>query len=457
MLRKLLVIACVLVFALGVFLVPFPDGVVTMIVVTALASLTVIILRRVTPEKEFITNVFLLALVVRLGFGIFIHVMELREFFGGDALTYDWNGAGWMNVWLGQAQPTAELLAQNDPGRGAGWGMNYFTAAIYMLVGQNIFAAQSVCAMFGAATAPLVYFCANKVFNNMRVAKVSAIVVAVFPSMVIWSSQLLKDGLIIFLLVLAMTMVLQLQTKFGYAALGLLLFALLGVFSLRFYIFYMVLVAVVGSLVVGMSNAHRHILRSTIVLVLLGVGLTYVGVGQRAAVELRVFGSLERVQMSRSDLARRAESGYGEDQDVSTTEGALSVLPVGFTFLMLAPFPWQAANFRQAITTPEMLVWWAMLPLFVLGLIYTVKNRLRNAFPILIFSLLLTVAYSIFQGNVGTAYRQRTQIQVFMFIFIAVGWTLFLEKRENKRILNAAAYKRLQDNIRRRDKPQDEN
>jgi hypothetical protein len=52
-----------------------------------------------------------------------------------------------------------------------------------------------------------------------------------------------------------------------------------------------------------------------------------------------------------------------------------------------------------------------------------------------LFSLMLTLAYSVFQGNVGTAYRQRTQIQVFLFIFIAVGWQLFRERQEDKKIL----------------------
>ena len=101
---------------------------------------------------------------------------------------------------------------------------------------------------------------------------------------------------------------------------------------------------------------------------------------------------------------------------------------------MLAPFPWQVTSLRQAITLPEILVWWAMIPLLIYGLWYTLKNRLRTAIPILIFTLMLTIAYSIFQGNVGTAYRQRTQIQVFLFIFVAVGATLILEKRENSKL-----------------------
>ena len=125
------------------------------------------------------------------------------------------------------------------------------------------------------------------------------------------------------------------------------------------------------------------------------------------------------------DLARSAESGFGEDTDVSTAEGAITAIPIGFLYLMFAPFPWQATNMRQAIALPEVFAWWAMIPSLIAGIWYSLKHRLRKAFPVLIFSLMLTLAYSIFLGNVGTAYRQRTQIQVFLFIFIGVGWTLY--------------------------------
>jgi hypothetical protein len=122
---------------------------------------------------------------------------------------------------------------------------------------------------------------------------------------------------------------------------------------------------------------------------------------------------------------------------VSTTEGAISAIPIGIAYLMLAPFPWEASSLRSAITTPEVLVWWAMIPVVLIGAVYTIRSRLRIALPIVIFSVMLTLAYSIFQGNVGTAYRQRTQIQVFLFIFFAVGWVLIKEKRENKQISSA--------------------
>jgi uncharacterized membrane protein YqjE len=73
--------------------------------------------------------------------------------------------------------------------------------------------------------------------------------------------------------------------------------------------------------------------------------------------------------------------------------------------------------------------------MMISGLWFTVKYRLRAALSVLIFTVMLTLAYSVFQGNVGTAYRQRTQIQVFLFIFIGAGWTLREEKKENLKIL----------------------
>ena len=87
------------------------------------------------------------------------------------------------------------------------------------------------------------------------------------------------------------------------------------------------------------------------------------------------------------------------------------------------------------ITLPEVLVWCAMIPLMLYGIWWTVRHKLRAALPVMIFTLMLTLAYSIFQGNVGTAYRQRTQIQVFLFIFIAVGWQLYKERAADRKLI----------------------
>jgi hypothetical protein len=102
-------------------------------------------------------------------------------------------------------------------------------------------------------------------------------------------------------------------------------------------------------------------------------------------------------------------------------------------YLLFAPFPWQLTSLRQSITLPEMILWWGSFPLLILGLWYSIKYRLRQISPILIFTVMLSLAYSIFQGNVGNAYRQRSQLLVFYFIFVAVGFVLLLERREERK------------------------
>jgi hypothetical protein len=189
----------------------------------------------------------------------------------------------------------------------------------------------------------------------------------------------------------------------------------------------MVSVAVAGSFIIGLSTSIQSIIRNAIVVVVIGLALTYLGVIRNASSDFENYASLEQVQRNRDYLSEAADSGFGRDIDVSTSEGAISAIPVGFTYLMLAPFPWQVNKLNQTLILPEVLFWWTLIPIMIIGLWYALKNRLRSALPILLFTFMLTMSYSIFQGNVGMAYRQRTQIQVFLFIFVAVGWEIIRE------------------------------
>jgi hypothetical protein len=436
---------------LAVLAIAFPDLGPAIVVTGGLSVIAVGIFRRYSEDKGFVTRLFLASLAVRLAFGFLIYLYDLQSFFGADAKTYDANGVTVVGYWLGETLPNDVYVNRAISTATPGWGMNYLVGFLYLIFGRNFLLAQSFCAVIGAATPVVVYFCSLKIYPVRRVAMYAGFAAAFFPSFIIWSSQLMKDGLIIFLLVVAVTMVLYLQEKLSYPAIAVLVFSLFGILSLRFYIFYMVAIAIAGSFIVGVSNSRASLFRRAAVLVVLGVSLTYLGVIRNAEESIEQFSTLERLQLSRLDQARTGQSGFNEDVDISTTGGAISAAPIGFAYLMLAPFPWQVSNLRQAITLPEVLIWWSMIPLMVWGIWYTLKNRLRSAFPILFFSLMLTLAYSIFQGNVGTAYRQRTQIQVFLFIFIAVGYALWKEKREDRRMERLIKQKRFDDRLRGRD------
>ncbi|HMU32523.1 MAG TPA: glycosyltransferase family 39 protein [Pyrinomonadaceae bacterium] len=411
-----------------------------LLVATALSGLVILAIYRTTDEPETVTKIFLVALACRLAAGLFIHYFDLRGFFGGDANTYDTLGHQLALIWTGNAPVLSPFeLHRTTSMSGPGWGMNYFVGAVYYIFGRNILIPQTICGVLGAATTPAVYVLSQKLYENKRVARTAAILIAVMPAMVIWSSQLMKDGLVLLFLVVATIAVLKLQERLSILAVAILGLCLFGILSLRFYIFYMVAVAAIGSLVIGASGRIRTMLPRLAALAMLGVGLTYFGVIRIASTDIGRATDLQNVQRSRLDLARSADSGFSEESDVSTPEGAITTIPVGLTFLFLAPFPWMAANLRQAITIPETLLWYATIPFIFSGLLYTIRRRFSRALPILIFTVMLSIAYAIFQGNVGTAYRQRTQIQVFLYIFAAVGIELILEKRRDRQMLTSRA------------------
>jgi len=425
----------ILAFAISIGIALFVPGhgATAVILCAVLAVLTGFFVRQVQIDRDFLSKLFVIGLLLRMLVGTLIFTLNLQEFFGGDANTYDNLGYQLLSTWQGNKIYLANIEIFSA---GGGWGMLYIVAAVYSIVGRNPLAVQFVNAIIGVATVPLVYLCAHQMFRNRRVARIAALFVTFYPSLVLWSAQGLKDAPIVLLLVLTMYATLRLGEKLNVKFFLVLILSLFGVLSLRFYIFYMVVGAVAGALTIGMRRTNVQSLTQQAVLLMgIGLAMTYFGVLSTASVQLERFGSLESIQQSRSDMARTATSGFGKDVDVSTTTGALKAIPLGMVNLLFAPFPWQLANLRQSITLPEMIVWWASFPLLVLGLWFTIKHQLRQALPILLFTMMLTLSYSVFQGNVGTAYRQRSQLLVFYFIFVAVGFVLFKEKRENERAM----------------------
>jgi hypothetical protein len=403
-----------------------------------LAAIVGVIIRREPSHGAYLLKLFLLAMLIRIMIGTAIFVFNAQDFFGGDAWTYDFTGQQQLLAWSGDKFAQIQVDRFVGMSYRSGWGMVYMVAVIYGMLGRNMLAVQFVNAVVGAATAPVIFLCAQQVFNNRRVARVAGIAVGFYPSLVLWSSQGLKDGPIVLFLALTILATIKLGHKLSAPWVVVLVFSLVGVLAFRFYVFYMLLLAVVAAFVIGMREVTvQSMARQLVVVGLLALALTFIGVTRYANVQVETYADFETLQRSRHDAARSAQSGFGRDVDVSTASGALTTIPLGIVYLLFAPFPWQLGSLRQSLTLPEMVIWWTSFPLLILGVWFSIKYRLRQMFPIVIFTSMLTIAYSVFQGNVGTAYRQRAQILVFYFIFVAVGAVLVKEKREERRKRNA--------------------
>lgn len=395
-------------------------GIVTGVVATLLCLLT---LTRERFDQRFLLRLFFGALALRLLVGGLIYWRGLQGMLGPDSLTYDAWGGVLTAIWEGQADPRALPLNVNR----SGWGMPYYVGAVYYLIGRNTLAVQMVNCTLGAMTCVLIYKIAYLIYGQQhpRVARWSGLVMAVTPSMILWSCQAIKEAPLMFCISLCAYLALRLCRKMEVGRFVLMAGALFAIYSLRNYAFFIIFIAIAGALFFSMMKMSAvRSLQGMILVVVLGSAFAYFGAGQVATQY-----DLKQVQAGRAWSAKVSGSGYGGDVDITDKNAALAYLPIGIAYVLFAPFPWEVKNMGQALAVPEMFFWWATFPFLVQGYWFMIRHRLPESLPLCIFTLGLTVVYALFQTNVGTVHRQRTQVLVFFIIFVCIGIDCWREAR----------------------------
>src|SRR5215471_6554749 len=406
---------------LGNAVVDSPDIGIAVVAGVASAVFCFFVLSRDTQDRRFQLRLFVAALAVRWLVGLVIYYKHQENFLGADASTYDFFGNALCQSWQGLIDGNTTWLSSFTDIHRSGWGMYYYVAALYYILGQNPLAIQLINAVFGAASCIVAYRIARMVWPEQRVSRLAAGLVAFSPSMILWSSQGLKDAPIVFCLCLCTLYTLKLREGFDVKNFLFLLLFLFCLFSLRHYVFYLVFFAVAGSLVLaGTKLTPLRIVQGGILVILIGLALAYVGAGEVPQNTL----NLKQIQAARLWGATVSNSGYGGEVDITDPQAALGFLPLGILYMLFAPFPWMITNLRQLITLPELIVWWALSPMLARGFWFALRHRLRASFAICVFSVGLTLAYALYQSNVGTAYRHRAQLYVFFFIFSSFGLEL---------------------------------
>jgi hypothetical protein len=373
------------------------------------------VLRLPEGERNWLLRLLLFALLLRLGTAALFGLAPSTRFSHEDADGYEVIGLALANAWRGEGPPLH--LA---PYAGQNYGYFYICGALYSVFGRFPVVPAMFNGLLGTLTVFLIYRLTRRFFHVV-VARRTALLISLMPSTILWNSVAIKDTVVTLLLVFSLLSCVRLKQRFSMSAFWGTVLPLVALQPIRFYMVYFLSIAIVASLLFDRGARFARGLPK-LFLLLGGAALVIALVGLSSSTQEGVeFLDLSRVASYRQGMATTAHSGFAADADVSTPAGALAILPLGLAVLLLGPFPWQLTSLRALFAMPETLLWWALIPSLIRGLRYTLRNRFSECSPVILFAGLLTPAYALVHGNVGSGFRQRSQIFVFLFIFVAVG------------------------------------
>lgn len=362
------------------------------------------------------------AFMVRVVAVILIHFFATPGLFAPDEATYDSRGEQVAKYWRGEIPMDPSTRFQ-----GEGQGYYYIVAALYFPFGQLPLLPKLLNAWIGSLAVLELFRLTRLIGGTETAALRAAKFMAFFPSMILWSSLMIRDVWVQWLLLRLAREIAELKGRripSRILSAGVLIWALT---MFRSYLLYAAVGPFVLSFIVGRS---KDIVRNLLVGSALALALVYFGGQSTGGVEKVQTFDLVELQRLRawSSSAVAAESGFANDADVSTVGGALSLLPTGLAYFFFAPFPWQLGSIRQSLAIPEALFFYTLVPGILAGILFLFRERLADSLGVLLVTMTVTFGYAIGQGNVGTLYRHKAQVIGFYYAYAAIG----MERRQRR-------------------------
>lgn len=351
---------------------------------------------------------------------------------GGAALGARSIAALAVSCWLavtGRASVTPDerdfLAAAEQVQRGGGTDLGYsrVLGVLFEGTGASAWLPRALNVVAGAMLAVVVVELVGTVASS-RAALRAGLAVALWPSLVAWSVLVLKDalvGLALYCAFWAATAVSRGRTDAVVAAVA----SLAVVLVLRPWAFALAAPALVfGVGVAGFLQRSRAHLAPV---VLLGAALAIVGVvGNAGVLGLRFVGesaSVAEVERVRSEGSEGA-TGFA-DPDVEDLGDVLVGVPPGLIHNGLGPLPWQPASAGgRLVAAVEFPLWIAATICGAAGAWAVARRAARaGAIGIGVFTVSVVAVLAVYEGNAGTAVRQRAMIVPAVVALAAVAVT----------------------------------
>jgi len=395
---------------------------------------------RANPDhKKFLITIFTTGFLLRVILSIVLYLVSLgfrysdlkvgfQGFFVGDGWGYYHNGLMLKYLW-----DKGAFFSMNDfrvffSLSKTVSAYDYFNGGVIWLMGESPFVFFFLNSLLGAVSVLLVYLIALQLTGE-KFARYSAILYCFWPSLVLWSTQNLKEPVCDFAIYLGLLSLLVLLQRFS---LWYILCSIISCYALMhirptmgvvmvllFFIFYLILF---------IREKYKLLLACMAILIFMiafptikEYFLNYTKyMFSSSDTNFNMEFLLERLNLYRYWRTERG-SAILPGLQFTNLAGVLLFIPYGFVIVFLMPFPWQIGSALQVMAIPEMFVWYVMLPAAIRGIITCYKKNWDKVVLVLSYMFLMGIILGLVESNLGTLFRHRSSIFGLCLVFAGIG------------------------------------
>jgi hypothetical protein len=378
------------------------------------------------PQQKAVTILLLAGYAVRLAIQLLSREVQLFSAGITDWWTYQNNAATIARLWnydgihyvTGDELPA--LVRTTLPS-------NLFAVIFYLNGETTRFGGTALSAFVACLTCLNVYALAIDLGAVKSTALKMMAFILFMPTFLFYTSDMYKDGLVYFGVILVLGSSIRLARKFSLAQLGAGLGGLLCVWLTRYYLAYVLPIPLlIGCIGLRSRSWMRALVAILALVVAFGAVLAYTSVAGSAAND-----AAETFEhgTSREVIGSNAETG-GSGVTFDDGGSPFASLPTKLLYTLFSPFPWQSGSMGLQLAKIEVLAWYFLAYRAARAVGSLWRERRIDLVIILSFIVPTTVVYAVSFANIGLNIRERIGIVIAAAILASVSWRVSTRETE---------------------------
>ena len=378
----------------------------------ALVSLitTIVALKNSSISKILFTALFVRVFFIFAGHTFMTLPDSTADANGFESTAWYWAKDGFINHMSNYTGPSPKFIS-------------WLIGVPYSLFGRSFLMAQSMSLLVGIGSVFLGWKLANKIWDDRTAIKV-AWIIALFPSLILYSVLILREVYIVFFLLVAIYGVYTCSKNYSVKSFFI---AIIGFAGATFFHGAMMIGAIIFIAYTGISYLKK-IFKSIITLrinkkiftialfCILGSGLYLTN-----KINVAYLGNfkdtinLEKL-IRRTNMSSKGTAAWPEWTRAETNIELFYKIPIRAVYFLFSPFPWDPKELKHLIGIFDSIIYMYLAYLILSNIKIIWKDPGLRLILIILLSYI--IVFSVGVGNFGTSVRHRSKFAI-IFILLA--------------------------------------